>query len=186
LPKSHQRLVSWNQSAEQSAQLLECALLSENILDLPKDQRPEIINDRGRQMKAKPIKQMFDTHKMAQLFARPRAPNDNPFMESAFSTIKTTPQYPGSFLDCAEATKYFDRLVAWYNTEHHHCGIDYVTPDQCHRSLKDKTVSQRKANLANHRNLRKKMNRSISVLTNYSATILNDPTNLLTCSVIPP
>jgi transposase InsO family protein len=94
LPKSHQRLVSWNQSTEQSAQLLECALHSENILDLPKDQRPEIINDRGRQMKAKPIKQMFDTHKMAQLFARPRAPNDNPFVESAFSTIKTTPPYP--------------------------------------------------------------------------------------------
>jgi putative transposase len=179
-------LVSWNQSAEQSCQLLEAALLSENILDLPEDQRPEIINDRGRQMKAKPIKQMFDTHKMPQLFARPRTPNDNAFVESAFSTIKTASQYPGRFLDCAEATKYFDRFFAWYNTEHYHCGIDYVTPDQCHRGLKDIIVSQRKANLANQRNLRKEVNRSISVLTNCAATIYNDPTNLLTCSVIPP
>jgi hypothetical protein len=42
-------LVSLNQTAEQTRKLLEGALLSENILDLPEDQRPEIINDRGRQ-----------------------------------------------------------------------------------------------------------------------------------------
>jgi transposase InsO family protein len=176
-------LVSWNQTAEQARQLLEGALLSENILDLPEDQRPEIINDRGRQMKAKPIKRMFD---MPQLFARPRTPNDNPFVESAFSTIKTAPSYPGRFLDCADATKYFERFFAWYNTEHYHCGIDYVTPDQCHRGLRDKIVSQRRANLAKQRNLRKEVNQSISALTNYSTNIYNDQTNLMTCSVIPP
>jgi putative transposase len=179
-------LVSWNQSAEQARQLLEAALLCENILDLPEDQRPEIINDRGRQMKAKPIKRMFETHQMPQLFARPRTPNDNAFVESAFSTIKTAPTYPGRFLDCAEATKYFDRFFAWYNTEHYHCGIDYVTPDQCHRGLKDIIVSRRRANLVNQQNLRKEVNRSISALTNYSANIYNDPVNLITCSVIPP
>ena len=179
-------LVSWNQTAQQARQLLEWALLSENILDLPEDQRPEIINDRGRQMKAKSIKQMFDTHQMPQLFARPRTPNDNAFVESAFSTIKTAPQYPARFLDCEEATKYFDRFFAWYNTEHYHSGIDYVTPDQWHRGLRDKIVSQRRANLAKQRNLRKEVNRSISALTNYSANIYNDPTKLITCSVIPP
>jgi len=179
-------LVSWNQTAEQARRLFEGALLSENILDLPEDQRPEIINDRGRQMKAKPIKRMLDDHQMPQLFSRPRTPNDNPFVEAAFSTIKTAPEYPGRFLDCEEATKYFDRFFPWYNTEHYHSGIDYVTPDQCHRGLRDKIVSQRRANLANQRNLRKEVNRSISVLTNYSANIYNDPTNLITCSVIPP
>jgi putative transposase len=179
-------LVSWNQTAEQARRLFEGALLSENILDLPEDQRPEIINDRGRQMKAKPIKRMLDDHQMPQLFSRPRTPNDNPFVEAAFSTIKTAPEYPGRFLDCEEATKYFDRFFPWYNTEHYHSGIDYVTPDQCHRGLRDKIVSQRRANLANQRNLRKEVNRSISLLTNYSANIYNDPTKLITCSVIPP
>ena len=179
-------LVSWNQTAEQARRLFEGALLSENILDLPEDQRPEIINDRGRQMKAKPIKRMLDDHQMPQLFSRPRTPNDNPFVEAAFSTIKTAPEYPGRFLDCEEATKYFDRFFPWYNTEHYHSGIDYVTPVQCHRGLRDKIVSQRRANLANQRNLRKEVNRSISLLTNYSANIYNDPTKLITCSVIPP
>jgi transposase InsO family protein len=179
-------LVSWNQTAQEARQLLEGALLSENILDLAEDQRPEIINDRGRQMKAKPIKRMFDTLQMPQLFTRPRTPNDNPFVESAFSTIKTAPSYPGRFLDCAEATKYFERFFAWYNNEHYHCGIDYVTPDQCHRGLRDQIVSQRKASLVRQRNLRKEVNRSISALTNYAANIYNHQTNLMTCSVIPP
>jgi len=179
-------LVSWSQSAEQARQLLEAALLSENILDLPEDQRPEIINDRGRQMKAKPIKRMFDTLQMPQLFARPRTPNDNAFVEAAFSTIKTAPSYPTRFLDCEEAIKYFDRFFAWYNTEHYHSGIDYVTPDQCHQGLRDKIVAQRRTDLTNQRNLRKEVNRSISALTNYTANIYNDQTNLLTGSVIPP
>jgi len=163
-------LISWNQTA----------------LDLPEDQRPEIINDRGRQMKAKPIKRMFDDHQMPQLFSRPRTPNDNPFVEAAFSTIKTAPAYPVRFLDCQEATKYFQRFFAWYNTEHYHSGIDYVTPDQCHRGLRDNIVAERRANLNTQRNLRKEVNRSNSLLTNYSTTIYNDRTNLITCSVIPP
>jgi transposase InsO family protein len=106
-------LISWNQTVEEARRFLEGALISENILDLPEDQRPEIINDRGRQMKAKPIKRMLDTHQMPQLFARPRTPNENPFVESAFSTIKTAPEYPARFQDCQEAQKYFDQFFAW-------------------------------------------------------------------------
>jgi len=179
-------LISWNQTAKEARRLFEGAVLSENILDLPEDQRPEIINDRGRQMKAKPIKRMFDEHQMPQLFSRPRTPNDNPFVEAAFSTIKTAPAYPVRFLDCQEATKYFQRFFAWYNSEHYHSGIDYVTPDQCHRGLRDNIVAERRANLTKQRNLRKEVNQSISLLTNYQTNIYNDQTNLITCSVIPP
>ena len=77
-------LVSWHQTAQEAQRLLEWGLTNENILDLPEDQRPVVINDRGCQMKAKPIKRMFEDHHMPQLFARPRTPNDNPFVESLF------------------------------------------------------------------------------------------------------
>jgi hypothetical protein len=40
--------------------------MPENILDLPEDQRPEVFNDRGRQMKAKPIQRMLEDMKMPQ------------------------------------------------------------------------------------------------------------------------
>jgi hypothetical protein len=108
-------------------------------------QRPEIINDRGRQMKAKPIQRLCEDHGMPQLFARPRTPNDNPFIESAFSTVKRAPEYPGRFLDDAQAVAYFKRYFTWYDTEHYHSGIDYVTPQQAHDGQRQIIVEQRRA-----------------------------------------
>jgi putative transposase len=151
--------VSWTQTAEEARYLLEEGLINENILDLPEDKRPEVFNDRGRQMKAKPIKAMFEDHHMPQFFARPRTPNDNPFVESLFSTVKRALQYPGRFLDLEQAVEYFKDYFPWYNTEHLHSSIDYVTPGQCHLGLRDKIVSHRKIDLKNQRLYRKKMNR---------------------------
>jgi transposase InsO family protein len=48
--------------------------VDQNILDLPEEQRPELINDLGRQMKAKPIQRLCEDHGMPQLFASPRIP----------------------------------------------------------------------------------------------------------------
>ena len=72
--------IGWTQTATEARLLLEGGLERENILDLPEDQRPELLNDRGRQMKAKPIRQLCEDHHMPQLFSRPRTPNDNPFI----------------------------------------------------------------------------------------------------------
>ena len=152
--KAIQWRVSWQQSAEQSRLLLEGGLVAQNILDLPEDQRPELINDRGRQMKAKPIQRLCEDHGMPQLFARPRTPNDNPFIESAFSTVKRVPQYPGQFLDDEQAVAYFNRYFTWYDTEHYHSGIDYVTPQQAHQGLRQKIVAQRRAKKLSQRRRR--------------------------------
>jgi transposase InsO family protein len=179
-------LISWHERAHEAKQLIEGGLLSENILDLPETERPEIVNDRGSQMRAKPIKKMFETHQMPQIFARPKTPNDNPFIESAFGTIKQSPRYPGRFLDQNDAIIYFDRFFLWYNTEHYHSGIDYVTPDQCHRGLKEKIVSERKAKRNRQQLFRKEVNRITTVLKNPLTNIYNDPINPMTCSVIPP
>ena len=166
-------LISWNQTAEEAKYLLEEGLIDENILDLPEDQRPEVINDRGRQMKAKSIKRMFEDHNMPQLFARPRTPNDNPFVESLFGTVKTAPQYPGRFLDRDEGIKYFSPFFQWYNREHLHSGIDYVTPDQCHNGLRETIVTRRKENFKQQRHLRKEVNRQ------YQNSLTMNPENLI-------
>jgi putative transposase len=135
--------IEWTQTSAEARLLLEGGLERENILDLPEDQRPELINDRGRQMKAKPIRQLCEDHHMPQLFARPRTPNDNPFIESAFSTAKRAPEYPGQFLDDRQAVDYFERYFDWYNHQHYHSGIDYVTPHQAHSGLRGKIVARR-------------------------------------------
>jgi len=156
--KAIQWRVAWHQTAEESRLLLEGGLRDQNILDLPEDQRPELINDRGRQMKAKPIQRLCENHGMPQLFARPRTPNDNPFIESAFSTVKRAPAYPGRFLDDAQARDYFNRYFTWYNTEHYHSGIDYVTPEQAHRGLRETIVEQRRVQKLAQRRRRREEN----------------------------
>lgn len=156
--KTIQWRVAWQQTAEESRLLLEGGLVEENILDLPEDQRPELINDRGRQMKAKPIRRLCEDHGMPQLFARPRTPNDNPFIESAFSTVKRAPEYPGRFLDNDEANAYFARYFNWYDTEHYHSGIDYVTPQQAHGGLREKISEERRTKMSSQRRRRREEN----------------------------
>ena len=135
--------IGWTQTATEARLLLEGGLERENILDLAEDQRPELLNDRGRQMKAKPIRQLCEDHHMPQLFSRPRTPNDNPFIESAFSTVKRAPEYPGQFLDDRQAGAYFEQYFDWYNNQHYHSGIDYVTPHQAHAGLRGEIVARR-------------------------------------------
>ena len=156
--KAIQWRISWQQTAEESRLLLEGGLVAQSVLDLPEDQRPELINDRGRQMKAKPIQRLCEDHGMPQLFARPRTPNDNPFIESAFSTVKRAPQYPGRFLDDGQAITYFERYFTWYDTEHYHSGIDYVTPQQAHEGLRQKIVDQRRRQKLSQRRRRREQN----------------------------
>jgi transposase InsO family protein len=156
--KAIQWRISWQQTAEEARLLLEGGLVAQNVLDLPEDHRPEIINDRGRQMKAKPIRQLCEDHGMPQLFARPRTPNDNPFIESAFSTVKRAPEYPGRFLDDAQAVIYFERYFTWYDTEHYHSGIDYVTPEQAHQGLRPIIVEERRVKKLSQRSRRREEN----------------------------
>jgi putative transposase len=178
-------LISWHQTAQEARYLLEEGLINENILDLPEDQRPEIINDRGRQMKAKSITRMFEDHYMPQLFARPRTPNDNPFVESLFGTVKTAPQYPGCFLDREEAVAYFTRYFPWYNTEHLHSGIDYVTPDQCHTGLREAIVARRKEKFQQQQHLRKEVNRlHQNALTSNLESLIVNVNQFTACSVM--
>lgn len=161
--KAVQWRVSWQQDAVQSRELLEGGLIAESILDLPEEQRPEILNDRGRQMKAKPIQRLCEDHHMPQLFARPRTPNDNAFIESAFSTVKRAPEYPGRFRDDGDAVAYFERYFDWYNNQHYHCGIDYVTPHQAHCGQRTDILARRHRLHQAQREKRRAENQKIAI-----------------------
>ena len=177
--------ISWWMNATEAKKLLEGALANENVLNLPEDQRPEIINDRGRQMKARPVRQVFEDHKMPQLFARPRTPNDNPFIESMFSTVKGDPEFPDCFKDDANAEAYFDVYVPWYNNEHYHSGIDYVTPHQAHTGQRAAILEKRQRNKKEQRLRRREVNRETIGLTKPTEKIINNTSQEALCSVIP-
>jgi putative transposase len=63
-------------------------------------------------------------------FSRPRVSTDNPFIESLFKTMKYTAAYPGKFKNIHNAREWMSEFVNWYNTEHRHSAIGYVTPEQ--------------------------------------------------------
>ncbi len=52
-------------------------------------------------------------------------------------------------------TEYFGWYFPWYNTEHYHSRIGYVTPEQQHQGLASGIIAERKKLLAEQQKLRK-------------------------------
>lgn len=122
-------LVSDRQTSAESQRTWDMALLAEALKDGP---MPTSLSDRGTQMRARTTREFFQDLGVGQLFSRPRTPNDNPYVESFFATVKTAPAYPGWFTSVEDAVSYFERFFAWYNGEHLHTRIDMVTPKSKH------------------------------------------------------
>jgi transposase InsO family protein len=120
-----------------------------------------LFNDRGTQMKAKPFKKFLEDLGISQKFARPQTPNDNPFVESLFSTTKGAPQYPGTFTDDVEAIIYFTAYFDFYNNVRRHGKIGYVTPAQRHCGEDKAILALRSDRLAKARKIRLQKNRSV-------------------------
>jgi len=78
-------------------------------------------------------------------FSRPSVSDDNPFIESLFRTLKYRPGYPHKPFDTLEAARtWVANFVGWYNTEHRHSGIRFVTPDERHHGRENAVLANRK------------------------------------------
>ncbi len=63
--------------------------------------------------------------------AWPRVSDDNAYAESLFRTARYRPEFPAKgFANLDAALAWGDYFVAWYNTEHRHSGLRYVSPAQ--------------------------------------------------------
>ncbi|MEK7312722.1 MAG: DDE-type integrase/transposase/recombinase [Chloroflexota bacterium] len=119
-------------TSEHLQTLWDHGLVNEGLLDRPRDHWPQSLCDRGAQMRAYSTRQYFEKLGIAQLFSRPRQPNDNPRIEAHFGTVKTHPAYPGRFADQPEALTYFSQFYPWYNTVHPLTTLQMLTPQQLH------------------------------------------------------
>lgn len=89
--------------------------------------------DNGAPMKGATFLATLDALGITKSFSRPRVSDDNAFIESLFRHLKYVPNYPTrGFATIQDARDWVERFVAWYNQEHLHSAIGYVTPDDRH------------------------------------------------------
>ena len=104
---------------------------------------PEIItihSDRGSPMKSSTLGQLFIDLGINKSFGRPRVSNDNPYSESQFKTLKYSHSFPDRFKSLEEAKDFCREFFPWYNNEHHHSGLELLTPNDVHRGLADEKL----------------------------------------------
>jgi len=90
-------------------------------------------SDNGGPMKGATMKATLDALGITPSYSRPHVSDDNPFSEALFRTLKYRPEYPhDAFGDITEARAWVAAFVDWYNNEHRHSAINYVTPEQRH------------------------------------------------------
>ena len=101
-------------------------------------------SDRGSPMRAKTTAELFVDLGVAASFSRPRVSNDNPFSEAQFKTLKYRPEFPGRFAGIAHARTHLRQFFAWYNEEHRHSGIGFMTPASVHFGRASAVDAQRR------------------------------------------
>ncbi len=92
--------------------------------------------DNGGPMKGATMLATLQSLGVVPSFSRPSVSNDNPFSESLFRTLKYVPSYPRRPFESVDAAwAWVERFVDWYNDEHLHSGIGFVTPNARHRGV---------------------------------------------------
>ena len=118
-------------SADHAAHLARRTALAEDVH--AGATRPVLHGDNGATLKATTVLAMLHWLGIAPSYSRPRVSDDNAFAEALFRTAKYRPEFPlKGFADLDAARQWARRFVKWYNDEHRHSGIRYVTPAQRH------------------------------------------------------
>lgn len=130
------------ESGDNAAELLKRTVLSERCWH-----EPLVLHaDNGAPMKSQVLQVKLDELKITASHSRPRVSNDNAHVESLFRTLKYVPAWPEKgFSTLEEARAWVESFVSWYNEEHRHSGIRYVTPGQRHRGEDRALLLQRKS-----------------------------------------
>jgi putative transposase len=130
------KIVGWqvfdHESAELASRLLRDICERQGI-------RPgqlTVHSDNGSPMKGETMLAAMQRPGVAHTRSRPAVSNDNSYVESAFRTLKYRPELPVKpFENLLTARRWVTKLTHWYNHEHRHSAIGFVTPAQRHAGL---------------------------------------------------
>jgi len=88
--------------------------------------------DRGGAMRSKPVALLLADLGVTKTHSRPHVSNDNPFSEAQFKTLKYCPQFPERFGSLADGRAFGQVFFPWYNRDHRHSGLGFLTPASVH------------------------------------------------------
>jgi transposase InsO family protein len=130
------KIVGWQvyetESSELASEVMRDICVRENIAP----NQVVLHSDNGSPMKGATMLATLQKLGVIPSFSRPACSNDNPFSESLFKTLKYRPAYPQrSFESLMAARQWVGTFVRWYNEEHRHSAIKFVTPTQRHAGL---------------------------------------------------
>ncbi len=138
------KIVGWqvyeSESSEQASEVMRDICARENIA------RNQVVlhSDNGSPMKGATMLATLQTLGVMPSFSRPAVSNDNPYSESLFKTMKYRPAYPQRpFDNLMAARQWVGTFVHWYNEEHRHSAIRFVTPAQRHAGVDAELLSKR-------------------------------------------
>jgi len=128
------------ESGEYAADLVEKAVIRESCYL----SRPILHSDNGSPMKCQTMRSKLYDLGIIRSHSRPGVSNDNPYIESFFKTLKYGPSWPmKGFESLEQARVWVAKFMQWYNYEHAHSKIQFVTPAQRHNGDEYEILSQR-------------------------------------------
>lgn len=138
------KIVGWEiyeeESAKHAGRIFKKAYLREGIAG-----NPLILHsDNGSPMKGATMLGTLQKLGVMPSYSRPSVSNDNPCSESLFKTLKYHPGLPEKPFDTLdEARLWVAGFQQWYNEEHQHSALKFVTPGQRHRGEDKEILSKR-------------------------------------------
>jgi len=138
------KIVAWEvhsaENSDHASALVQRAVLAEGTLS-----RPLILHaDNGSPQKGSTLLATLQHLGITPSYSRPRVSDDNAYAESLFRTLKYRPGYPvNGFADLTEARQWVLQFVRWYNREHRHSALRFVTPEQRHSGADVAILAQR-------------------------------------------
>lgn len=134
-------MVAHRESAKLAERLIEATCEKEAI-----EKGQLVIHaDRGPSMTSKTVAHLMADLGITKSHSRPYTSTDNPFSESQFRTMKYRPKFPDRFGCIQDARAFGQTFFPWYNLEHRHGGIGYLTPAAVHHGLADSITNSRAA-----------------------------------------
>jgi hypothetical protein len=128
------------ESSALAAELLKRGTLKEKVFEVSLI----LHSDNGSAMKGSTMLATMQNLGVVPSFSRPRVSNDNAFAETLFRTAKYCPLWPSKpFESLEKAREWVATFVTWYNEEHRHSGIRFVTPDERHRGKAEELLQKR-------------------------------------------